>query len=141
MRTQVSEATRQLLGDRGRSWKLFCHAAACPGAARVPVYLYTGNAAARDPAVSSPVAPEGRASASALDAAAAAAAGGSGDDAPRVYPCGRAPPWPEDGSSDEERSVCAAAGPAPAYPPIGGVLRAVGALVRGIAQRAGAECK
>lgn len=138
MRTQVSEATRQLLGERGRSWKLFCHAAACPGAARVPVYRYTGNAAARDPALSSAEAAEERALAAVLDAA---AAGGSGDDAPRVYPGGRAPPWPDDGSSDEERSVCAEAGPAPAYLPIGGVLRAAGAAVRGIVQRAGAECK
>ena len=137
---QVSEATRQLLGSE-RSWKLFCHAAACPGGARVPVYLYTRCAGPRGPAVSSPAAAEGRAFAYVLDAAAVAAAGGLGDDAPRVYPGERAPPWPDDSSCDEERSVCAAAGPAPAYPPVGGVLRAVGAAVRGAAQRAGMECE
>jgi hypothetical protein len=150
----VSDLTRRLLGD-ARRCAFLCSVSAAPGAPGVPAYLYMGSAPVGQPAPGAASAAGGWAAEAAGDAG-RASPGAPGARAGWMVDPGRGPelPAPEcphtpgawlgapcaacalceecGGSADEERSVCAAAGPPSAYPPLGAALGA-GARAAGAA--------
>ena len=166
-RPQVSGPTRRALGG-ARRCAFLGRASAAPGAPGVPAYLYLGGAPAGRPAPGAAPAARGRA-AQAAGGAGGAAPGAPGARAGWVADPGRALELPEParpraegawpgapraaraapceecgGSTDEERSVCAAAGPPSAYPPLGAALgagaRAAGAAATGLTGRRPCGC-
>ncbi len=163
----MSDPTRRLLGD-ARRCAFLCSVSAAPGAPGVPAYLYMGSAPVGQPAPGAASAAGGWA-AEAAGQAGGAALGAPGARAGSVVDPGRGLGLPEPacphaegawpgapcaacaapckecgGSTDEERSVCAAAGPPSAYPPLGAALgagaRAAGAAATGLTGRRPCGC-